>query len=150
MLRICLRNTHRGQLRNDLPVGGAVCSGDCARPTLTPAKPSPPAAVSTVEEEWPFDKAFGVALTSDYVSRGITNTDSHPALQGYIEPGVGSVYVNTWSSNVDYGAGFEGTEIDVGVGYSQNCFHPAECLDTTAVNVVAWSAHLPKRLMLMS
>ena len=28
----------------------------------------------------PFDIAFGVALTSDYVSRGITNSNSSPAI----------------------------------------------------------------------
>ena len=50
----------------------------------------------------PFDVAFGVALTSDYVSRGITNSDSRPAIQGYIEPSVelpnvGAAYINVWS-----------------------------------------------------
>ena len=69
----------------------------------------------------PFDVAFGVALTSDYVSRGITNSDSEPAIQGYIEPSVelpnfGTVYINVWSSNVNYGEGFEGAEIDVAGG----------------------------------
>ena len=69
----------------------------------------------------PFDVAFGVALTSDYVSRGITNSDSRPAIQGYIEPSVelpnvGAAYINVWSSNVNYGEGFEGAEIDVAGG----------------------------------
>ena len=69
----------------------------------------------------PFDVAFGVALTSDYVSRGITNSNSRPAIQGYIEPSVelpniGTAYINVWSSNVDYGEGFEGAEIDVAGG----------------------------------
>ena len=69
----------------------------------------------------PFDIAFGVAFTTDYVSRGITNSNSEPAIQGYIEPSVelpniGTAYVNMWSSNVDYGEGFEGAEIDVAAG----------------------------------
>jgi uncharacterized protein (TIGR02001 family) len=59
---------------------------------------------------------FGMAVTTDYVSRGITNTDSRPALQGYIEPGIGPFYVNAWASNVDYGEDFEGAEIDLAVG----------------------------------
>jgi uncharacterized protein (TIGR02001 family) len=69
----------------------------------------------------PFDIAFGVAVTNDYISRGITNSNGEPALQGYVEPSVeipqlGQAYVNVWSSNVDYGEGFEGAEIDVAGG----------------------------------
>jgi uncharacterized protein (TIGR02001 family) len=69
----------------------------------------------------PFDIAFGISLTTDYVSRGITNNNSSPAIQGYIEPyielpNLGTAYVNAWASNVDYGEGFEGAEIDVAAG----------------------------------
>ena len=71
--------------------------------------------------EFAFDIAFGVSLTTDYVSRGITNSNSHPAVQGYIEPSIelpkiGTAYINVWSSNVDYGEGFKGAEIDVAGG----------------------------------
>jgi uncharacterized protein (TIGR02001 family) len=70
----------------------------------------------------PFDIAVGIALTTNYVSRGITNSNSDPAVQGYVEPSVelgdfGTAYVNVWSSNVDYGEGFEGAEIDVAGGF---------------------------------
>jgi uncharacterized protein (TIGR02001 family) len=62
--------------------------------------------------------AFGAALTNDYVSRGITSSNGKPAIQGYIEPsialcGLGAAYLGAWSSNVDFGEGFEGAEIDV-------------------------------------
>jgi uncharacterized protein (TIGR02001 family) len=63
-----------------------------------------------------FDIKFEVALTSDYISRGITNSDNRPAIQGYIEPSFGWAYFNIWATNVDYGAGFSGAEIDVAVG----------------------------------
>ena len=63
-----------------------------------------------------FDVSFGAAFTTDYVSRGITNTDSSPAIQGYVEPSYGLAYLNVWASNVDYGPGFEGAEIDVAGG----------------------------------
>lgn len=63
-----------------------------------------------------FDIAMGVALTTDYVSRGISNSDSGPAIQGYVEPSYGIFYANVWSSNVDYGVGYSGAEIDVGAG----------------------------------
>ena len=54
-------------------------------------------------------------------SRSITNSNSEPAIQGYVEPSIelptiGQAYVNVWSSNVDYGEGFEGAEIDVAAG----------------------------------
>ena len=47
-----------------------------------------------------FDVGFGTAFTSDYVSRGITQSDSKPAVQGYIEPSFfnGEAYLNIWSS----------------------------------------------------
>ena len=90
-------------------------AGERAEPTRTAVQPL--AATPGV----PFDVAFGVALTNDYVSRGITNSNSEPAIQGYIEPSVeipnfGTAYINVWSSNVDYGEGFEGAEIDVAGG----------------------------------
>ncbi|MDQ6436576.1 TorF family putative porin [Mesorhizobium sp. LHD-90] len=69
----------------------------------------------------PFNVGFGIALSTEYASRGITNSDRKPAIQGYIEPSVelpvvGTTYVNIWASNVDYGEGFEGAEIDVAAG----------------------------------
>jgi uncharacterized protein (TIGR02001 family) len=75
------------------------------------------ADIGTVESGYSLDLAFGAALTSDYVSRGITNSDSSPAVQGYIEPSYGPLYINIWSSNVDYGAGFKGAEIDTAFGF---------------------------------
>jgi uncharacterized protein (TIGR02001 family) len=94
----------------------AVCSlaGSAAAidENIIDPKPAPPSETAPAE----FDFGFGVALTTDYVSRGITNSDSDPAIQGYVEPSFGLAYVNVWSSNVDYGAGFRGAEIDVAAG----------------------------------
>ena len=83
-------------------------------------EPEPPAAESP-EPAAPagapagFDVGFGTAFTSDYVSRGITQSDSKPAVQGYIEPSFfnGEAYLNIWSSNVDFGDDFRGAEIDL-------------------------------------
>ena len=73
----------------------------------------------------PVDIAFGAAVTSDYVSRGLTNSAGHPAIQGYIEPSLGPLYFNVWASNVDFGADeFEGAEIDTAVG-ARHTFGPA-------------------------
>lgn len=77
-----------------------------------------------------FDMALGVAGTTDYVSRGITQSDSEPAIQGYIEPsyGIGPVlgdaFVNIWSSNVDFGDDFRGAEIDVAGGIKPKFLGP--------------------------
>jgi uncharacterized protein (TIGR02001 family) len=95
----------------------AAVGGEQGDPTA-PIEPAPLAAAS----DMPFDIAVGIALTNDYVSRGITNSNSEPAIQGYIEPSielgeVGAAYLNVWSSNVDYGEGFEGAEIDVAGGF---------------------------------
>lgn len=67
---------------------------------------------------WLAEKNFtgNVALTSDYVYRGVSQTDSNPAIQGgldYASP-VG-LYLGTWASNVAFGGG---VEIDWYGGYA--------------------------------
>jgi uncharacterized protein (TIGR02001 family) len=62
-----------------------------------------------------FDVAFGVSVTSDYISRGISQTEHKPAVQGYIEPSVGPVYGGVWASNVSFG-GVADTEVDFYAG----------------------------------
>ena len=96
-----------------IPATVAIAGEQEIEPATTPPLVATPGV--------PFEVAFGVALTSDYVSRGITNSNSRSAIQGYIEPSVelpniGAAYINVWSSNVDYGEGFEGAEIDVAGG----------------------------------
>jgi uncharacterized protein (TIGR02001 family) len=93
----------------------AVENAKAGEETIEPEQP----LVATPGVPW--DIAVGAAFTTDYVSRGITNSDSSPAIQGYIEPSVeipsiGVGYVNVWSSNVNYGEGFKGAEIDVAAG----------------------------------
>lgn len=56
--------------------------------------------------------AGSLALTSDYVFRGVTQTDGHPALQGSAElvydlNPVASLYAGLWASNVDFNDGDE-------------------------------------------
>ena len=71
---------------------------------ITP-EPSAPAGTNAK-----FDLGLGGAVVTDYVSPGITQTDSGPAIQGYVEPSYGIAYVNIWSSNVDFGEDFRGAE----------------------------------------
>ena len=89
------------------------------------AAPAPPPPASGK-----FDMTFGVTGTTDYVSRGITQDDSSPAIQGYVEPSyglgpvLGDAYVNVWSSNVDFGDDFRGAEIDVAGGIKPKFLGP--------------------------
>ncbi|HMN87198.1 MAG TPA: TorF family putative porin [Bauldia sp.] len=61
-----------------------------------------------------FDIAFGATVTNDYVSRGISQTDGDPAIQGYAELDYGIAYLGVWASNVDFGA--DDTELDFSIG----------------------------------
>ena len=45
---------------------------------------------------------YGVALTSNYISDGATQSDDKPALQGYVEGSYGLFYGGVWSSTVDF------------------------------------------------
>jgi len=47
-----------------------------------------------------FDIAFGAAVTSRYISRGVDQSDG-PAFQAYVEPSYGIFYAGVWVSSVD-------------------------------------------------
>lgn len=71
------------------------------------------AASSAMAQETSF--TGNVALTSDYVFRGISQTGGNPAVQGGADYTHGPFYVGTWASNIDFeelGAG-SGIELDV-------------------------------------
>jgi uncharacterized protein (TIGR02001 family) len=93
----------------------AAGSAGAVEPEYEPIPSAPPVDLAA-PTEWPFDVSFGVSATSNYVSRGITNSGNDPAIQGYVEPSIGPVYFNLWSSNVNFGEGFEGAEIDTAIG----------------------------------
>ncbi len=46
--------------------------------------------------------SYNVAATSDYVFRGISQTDGDPAIQGGVDYSHGLFYVGGWASNVDF------------------------------------------------
>jgi len=69
--------------------------------------------------------SFNVGVASNYLFRGVTQTDDGPAIQGGIDFEADSgFYIGTWASNVDFdGAGYEldlylgfATELDNGLG----------------------------------
>ena len=92
---------------------------------IEPSAPAP-----SVAPAGKFGLALGIAGTTDYVSRGITQDDSSPAIQGYVEPSyglgpvLGDIYANIWSSNVDFGNDLDGAEIDVTGGLKPKFLGP--------------------------
>ncbi len=74
------------------------------------------AGEAAAEDAWMFDADFGVSLLSDYVFRGITQTDHGPALQAYFDPSFGIFYAGIFATNVDYRSPEPDVEIDLYVG----------------------------------
>ncbi len=71
--------------------------------------------VAVAEEDFPGEFSANVAMTTDYVFRGISQTDNAPAIQGGFDWAHDSgFYVGTWASNVDFG---ESIELDVYGGF---------------------------------
>lgn len=62
-----------------------------------------------------------IGLTSDYVFRGVSQTQSEPAIQGGFDYSHASgLYVGTWASNVEWASGYKDNnsmEIDLYGGY---------------------------------
>jgi uncharacterized protein (TIGR02001 family) len=70
----------------------AVLSGMQARAAdLTPEE-------TAKHADW--DVAFGVTFTSDYISRGYTQSDHNAAIQPWAELDIGKFYLGYWGSNV--------------------------------------------------
>lgn len=52
---------------------------------------------------FPISIAGGTTFTTDYVFRGVSNSDNDPAVQGYIELSYDIFYLGIWGSNTDLG-----------------------------------------------
>jgi len=60
------------------------------------------AAPVVVDEGRKFTYSFNIGATSDYVFRGVSQTDNDPALQGGVDVSWGILYAGIWSSMVDF------------------------------------------------
>lgn len=60
--------------------------------------------------------SYNLGVTSDYVFRGVSQTQEDPAIQGGVDLTSGIVYAGVWASNVDFGADDPTAEIDGYVG----------------------------------
>jgi uncharacterized protein (TIGR02001 family) len=94
----------------------AVCAApafaaDLGAKMATKAPPPAPAPVVS-----PWDVGFGTALTSDYILRGISQSNRHPAIQGFVEPSykfsdMFQLYGGVWASSLY--SGFADAEFDI-------------------------------------
>lgn len=67
------------------------------------SSPLPVKAVPPAPEVPGWDIAFGVSLTTDYLFRGISQTNNNPAVQGYVELDLFDwLYFNVWASNQNW------------------------------------------------
>jgi len=72
------------------------------------APPPPPAA-----EGRKFTYSFNIAGTSDYVFRGISQTDNDPTVQGGIDLGYGIFYAGGWASGLDFDIYGNDAEVEI-------------------------------------
>ncbi|WP_309646559.1 TorF family putative porin [Phenylobacterium sp.] len=64
----------------------------------------------------PFDFSFNVGAASDYVFRGVSQTDENPQVFGGVDATIGGIgYAGVWISNVDFGGDTNG-EVDIYAG----------------------------------
>jgi uncharacterized protein (TIGR02001 family) len=59
----------------------------------------------------------GVALTTDYLSNGLTQTDGKAAVQPYVEVEVSGFYAGIWASNVRFPGEDDRIEVDLYAGF---------------------------------
>ncbi|ENZ81268.1 MULTISPECIES: TorF family putative porin [Caulobacter] len=60
--------------------------------------------------------AYNIGVTSDYVFRGVSQTQEDPAVQGGVDATYGMGYAGVWASNVDFGSKNPSTEVDFYAG----------------------------------
>ena len=60
-----------------------------------------------------------VALTTDYVFRGVSQSDQGPAVQGGFDVAFGDsgAYAGAWASNINFGTGGSNLELDLYGGF---------------------------------
>ena len=62
------------------------------------------AGAAHAEDAAPFKLAFNIGANTDYVFRGISQTDEDPSVFGGVDATIGSIgYAGVWLSNVDFG-----------------------------------------------
>jgi uncharacterized protein (TIGR02001 family) len=79
------------------------------------------ASAQEAEEEAASPFSVSLAATTDYVFRGVSQTDNGPAFQaGLTYSAPFGLYVGAWGSNVDFGEGGPDYEVDYYVGWNKD------------------------------
>ena len=65
------------------------------------------------EESRKFTYTFNLAGTSDYVFRGISQTDNDPTMQGGIDLAYGILYAGWWASGLDFDVFLNDAEVEM-------------------------------------
>ena len=71
------------------------------------------AAPAPVDEGRKFAYSFNIGVVSDYVFRGVSQTDNDPTMQGGIDLSYGILYAGVWGSGLDFDAIFNDANIEV-------------------------------------
>ena len=74
-----------------------------------------------------------ISLVSDYVYRGLSQTDNGPALQGGADYKNGNAYASVWLSNVEDVEGAEGLPIEMDVSFGYNNKFNKFNIDTSVI-----------------
>ena len=91
-------------------VSSAFAGGDIAPVEEVVVEAAPESALEV---------SANLAITSNYVWRGMTQTANSPAVQGGIDLGYKGFYLGTWGSNVDFGGWTDNNlEADFYAGYA--------------------------------
>lgn len=70
--------------------------------------------VASAEDAEIFDFSFNLGTSTDYVFRGVSQTDENPQVFGGIDATVAGIgYVGVWVSNVDFGPNTSNVEYDL-------------------------------------
>ncbi|WP_309496734.1 TorF family putative porin [Sulfurovum sp.] len=95
-----------------LAASTAFAGGDIAPVEPMVEAPAPVVVESAVEI------SANLAITSNYVWRGMTQTANSPAVQGGLDLGYNGFYLGTWGSNVEFGDTSNNLEADFYAGYA--------------------------------
>ena len=75
-------------------------------------------ATPVLAEDSPHSLSANIGVVSNYIWRGVTQTDDGAAVQGGVDYGHSSgFYVGTWVSNIDWGTSDPNYELDLYGGY---------------------------------
>jgi len=79
------------------------------------------AVVATVVMAQDITTSANISLTSNYVWRGMTQTDNAPAIQGGFDFGYNGFYIGTWGSNISWTDNNDSSmELDGYLGYASS------------------------------